>query len=222
MELMNVLRPIILAPSDMDKSSEVDSTGCFVDAAEGGSDSSSAAFGFLGVVVMIGLLVLVVRKIRSSNEEQVSYTQTELVPSAPILPSLPILPIPPIQQVQMPDVVRELEKQRSQAQIESQQLRQQLSSQSISASQMAAMQQELESLQQRVSDSEYVKSQLVQEIDDMKKKGDSELSMQDSVIAGDALVGSTKIESQTINNDPQAIARAAIEAYRMAKEEQLD
>ncbi len=87
---------------------------------------------------------------------------------------------------------------------------------------MAAMQQELESLQQRVSDSEYVKSQLVQEIDDMKKKGDSELSMQDSVIAGDALVGSTKIESQTINNDPQAIARAAIEAYRMAKEEQLD
>jgi len=46
------------------------------------------------------------------------------------------------------------------------------------------------------------------------------VSIQDSVIGGDSFVGSTKIENQTINNDPQAIARAAIEAYRMAKEEE--
>ena len=50
-------------------------------------------------------------------------------------------PIIPIQQVQMQDVVRELEKQRLQAQIESKQLREQLASQSISVSQMEAMKQ---------------------------------------------------------------------------------
>ena len=48
--------------------------------------------------------------------------------------------------------------------------------------------------------------------------GSSSLEMQDSVIAGDSLIGSTKIENQTIN-DPEAIARAAIEAYRIAKNE---
>jgi hypothetical protein len=204
-------------PADMDKSSEVDSTGCYIVLAKAGSDSANNPavifFGVVGTIVFVVLWTSVVRKIRNPKQEQVSDTQTQLIPSAPILP---------IQKIQMPDVVIELEKQRSQAQIESQQLRQQLSSQSISASQMAAMKQELDNLQQRVSDSEYVKSQLVQEIDDMKKKSDSELSMKDSVIAGDALVGSTKIGSQTINNDPEAIARAAIEAYRMAKEEQLN
>ena len=58
-----------------------------------------------------------------------------------------------------------------------------------------------------------------QEMEELRKSGgDSGLQMQDSVIGGDSMVGSTKIESQIIN-DPEAIARAAIEAYRMAKNE---
>ena len=45
-----------------------------------------------------------------------------------------------------------------------------------------------------------------------------ELSLQDSVMVGDALFGSTKIDKQIVN-DPEAIARAAIAAYRQGKEE---
>mgnify|MGYP004406084561 CR=1 FL=1 len=57
----------------------------------------------------------------------------------------------------------------------------------------------LEKQIQEATDAEYVKSQLVQDIDDMKKKGDSKLIMQDSVIGGDALVDSTKIEIHNHN-----------------------
>jgi hypothetical protein len=52
-------------------------------------------------------------------------------------------------------------------------------------------------------------------------EGDSSFLMQDSAIAGDSLVGSTKIERQIIN-DPEAITKAAIKAYRMGKSEDKD
>jgi hypothetical protein len=45
-----------------------------------------------------------------------------------------------------------------------------------------------------------------------------ELTLQDSVMVGDSLFGSTKIDQQIVN-DPEAIARAAIEAYRQGKQE---
>ena len=44
------------------------------------------------------------------------------------------------------------------------------------------------------------------------------LSMQDSVVAGDAFVGSTVIDRQIVN-DPEAIARAVLEAYRSGRSE---
>ncbi len=44
------------------------------------------------------------------------------------------------------------------------------------------------------------------------------LSMQDSVVAGDAFVGSTVIDRQIVN-DPEAIARAVLEAYRTGRGE---
>ena len=47
--------------------------------------------------------------------------------------------------------------------------------------------------------------------------GEQSVKMQDSVIGGDSFVGSTNIESQ-VYNDPTAIARAAIEAYKMGTE----
>jgi len=44
------------------------------------------------------------------------------------------------------------------------------------------------------------------------------LSMQDSVVAGDAFVGSTVIDRQIVN-DPEAIARAVLDAYRSGRGE---
>ena len=109
------------SPSDMDKSSEVDSTGCFIDAAGSESDSGSAAFGCLGMIVMIGVVVFVVRKVRSPKQEQVFYPRTQPV-------------ISPVQQqfVSTPQISsreRELEHQSRQAQIEAQRLRQELANQ---------------------------------------------------------------------------------------------
>jgi len=42
------------------------------------------------------------------------------------------------------------------------------------------------------------------------------LSLTDSVMVGDSMMGGVKIDKQ-INNDPEAIARAVIDAYRMGK-----
>ena len=109
------------SPSDMDKSSEIDSTGCFIDAAGSENDSGSAAFGCLGMLVMVGMVVFVVRKVRSPKQEQVFYAQTQSVRS-------------PVQQqfVSTPQISsreRELEHLSRQAQIEARKLRQQLANQ---------------------------------------------------------------------------------------------
>ena len=48
--------------------------------------------------------------------------------------------------------------------------------------------------------------------------GEQSVSIQDSAIGGDSFVGSTKIDNQIIN-DPEVIARTAIEAYKMGTED---
>ena len=57
---------------------------------------------------------------------------------------------------------------------------------------------------------------------DMERQASREdgkgLSMQDSVVAGDAFVGSTVIDRQIVN-DPEAIARAVLDAYRSGRSE---
>ena len=57
---------------------------------------------------------------------------------------------------------------------------------------------------------------------DMERQASREdgkgLSMQDSVVAGDAFVGSTVIDRQIVN-DPEAIARAVLDAYRSGRGE---
>ena len=69
---------------------------------------------------------------------------------------------------------------------------------------------------------EEVKGQLKDKIEENimnQNAGDGKgLALQDSVMVGDSLFGSTKIDQQIVN-DPEAIARAAIEAYRLAKQE---
>ena len=120
----------------------------------------------------------------------------------------------------MQSVVNVLDQQKTNAEKDAQRLRRQLDDQSATASQMATMQVELANLQQMVVDSEHVKQQMEQEMEELRKSGgDASLQMQDSVIGGDSMVGSTKIEKQQIINNPEAIARAAVEAYRMAKNE---
>ena len=106
-------------PSDMDKSSEVDSTGCFVEAAESGIDSELAV-EFLGVMFIIAVVIFGVRQVRNSKQEQMLFAQTQ-----------PVIPVQQ-QSVPMPQASareRQLEHQSRQAQIEAQRLRQELANQ---------------------------------------------------------------------------------------------
>ena len=191
------------------------------------------AVGGAIIVAVLIVLILGVMLFRGGKDEKLGrgYGTTSIITNkqlntkpisrANLIPPPNPQPVPVQPQVDMNSVVTELDQQRANAEMEAQRLRQQLASQSVSASQMAAVQEELTNLQQTVADSEQVKQQMEQEMEEMRKRGDSSFLMQDSVVAGDALIGSTKIESQTIN-DPEAIARAAIEAYRMAKSEDKD
>lgn len=59
--------------------------------------------------------------------------------------------------------------------------------------------------------------EMVKESSDSKDdKNEKILSLTDSVMIGDSVMGGVKIDKQ-INNDPEAIARAVIDAYRMGK-----
>ena len=70
---------------------------------------------------------------------------------------------------------------------------------------------ELESIQEITKNMEKI-------VEENKNSGDKELSLQDSVMVGDNLFNGDKIDKQIIN-DPEAIARAAIEAYREGRKD---
>ena len=200
--------------SNTDSGVIVDASGCETegDVQGASNDELSDAYAIIGCLFLIGIIAAIAFVVRNVNTPSstpmydTNYNDFDKSESG----------------VEMYSVMEELEQQRARAQVEAQRLRLELDEQSISASQMATMQTELANLLQRVEDSEHVKRKMEQEMEEMRKKGDSSFLMQDSVVAGDALVGSTKIESQTNINDPEAIARAAIEAYRMAKSEDKD
>ena len=131
-------------PSDMDKSSEVDSTGCFVEASESGIDSELAV-EFLGVMFIIALVVFGVLRVRNSKQEQMLFVQTQ--------------PVIPFQQqtVPMPQASlreRQLEHQSRQAQIEAQRLRQLLANQAQLTQQLQS-----EAAQKQMSDAALVQKQ---------------------------------------------------------------
>ena len=132
-------------PSDMDKSSEVDSTGCFVEAAESGIDSELAV-ELLGVMIIIALVILGVYNVRNPKQQQAFYAQTQSVRS-------------PVQQqsVPMPDASsreRQLEHQSRQAQIEAQRLRQLLANQAQLTQQLQS-----EAAQKQMSDAALAEKQ---------------------------------------------------------------
>ncbi len=98
-------------------------------------------------------------------------------------------------------------------------IRQQQITQQSSAAEIAAMQQEMQMLQQKIADSNQAKLQLQNEIEQVKSQKDSIIKMQDSVVGGDVVTsGGQKIETQTnvIGTDPEAIARIIFEAQERA------
>jgi len=188
------------------------------------SESGDIVAGFLCMALIVGLLFVLIKRGISSESSTVvqnrpsqrfQYAQPTPQPQMVTTQNSP--PIPP--GMNMQSVVNVLEQKQKEAEIEAEKMRQQLASKSASEKQMEKMQSELARLQESMADAENTKIQMQQEMEELRKSGgDSGLQMQDSVIGGDSMVGSTKIESQIIN-DPEAIARAAIEAYRMAKNE---
>jgi hypothetical protein len=189
----------------------VDASGCSWNQRDA-TLSERDATGWLSVyVILLSLAIAIIFILRKRSSRDT--TPSTYVPDVDNA-------ITADQQVNMMSVVRELEREKSRAEMETRRLSQQLASQSASEAQLEAMHREIESLQQKVADSDEVKRQIELEMEERRQSGDSSSLMQDSVIAGDSMVGSTKIESQVIN-DPEAIARAAIEAYRMAKNEEL-
>ena len=169
------------SPSDMDKSSEVDSTGCFIDSAGSETNSGSAASGCLGMIVMIGLVVFVVRKVRSPKQEQVFYPRTQPVIS-------PVHRQPSQQEIQAQMLhqkqieAQHLQNQLAQQASQTQYLQQQLAKQSRSASEMKGMQEELAQLQES-------KAALEQELEETSKATtvvqNITYNIQDSAISGD-------------------------------------
>jgi hypothetical protein len=104
-------------------------------------------------------------------------------------------------------IAAELDKQKTTAESQIQHLLQQLNSQSGSTSEMDTMKENQAELEQRVAQIEHAKKQMRHEMEELRNSGEeSSFQLQDSVVGGDLTV-----------NEPEAIARAAIEAYRIAK-----
>ena len=197
------------SPSDMDKSSEVDSTGCFIDSAGSETNSGSAASGCLGMIVMIGLVVFVVRKVRSPKQEQVFYAQTQPVISPVHRQSVPIPQVSSVPTPQVSSRERQLEHQSRQAQIEAQRLRQELANQAQFTQQLQS-----EAAQKQMSDAALAqkqhelaiaqreKEELEAKLAEAEKKAPviQNFYVQDSVISGD--LASTKNINQIQSDKP--------------------
>lgn len=71
-----------------------------------------------------------------------------------------------------------------------------------------------------IGEIEASKTTLSKEIDreEKEEREGKKLSLTDSVMVGDSIMGGMKVGSQ-INNDPDAIARAVIAAYRAGRED---
>jgi hypothetical protein len=114
-----------------------------------------------------------------------------------------------------------LERQQSKADAEAVAKREQIQSHTVSTdSEIKEMKAEMYRLQQEAENARQTKLQMENEMAAMRTSFTSPAtsSIQDSAIGGDMHVGATHT-TFTTNNDPEAIARAAIEAYRMAMED---
>lgn len=120
-----------------------------------------------------------------------------------------------------PGVIEELERQQKLANAEAIVAREQIQRQAFSTdSEVAALKIEMYRLQQEAENAHQAKLQMENEMAMMRTSFTSSATsgIHDSAIGGDMHVGAT--HNITTNNDPEAIARAAIEAYRMAMNDQ--
>ncbi len=181
----------------------VDSTGCEtsgdvqeLDDEVSSEDLSDAFVGFIGLLVVVGIIAAAVAGIKSlfsSNGDGYDWDYDSYSSVSNQTISTP----QPEPNLELQNIVAELERQRMQSEREMNQLRQQQAQQS-SASEIAAMQREMQALQQRVADSEQAKLQLQNEIEQVKIQKDESINMQDSVVGGDMVAsGATKIDRQT-------------------------
>ena len=204
----------------------VDSTGCEtggdvqeLDDEVSSEDLSDAFVGLIGLLVVVGIIAAVVAGIKSLTSSSNDSYDWDYGSYSSV--SSHTNPTPqPEPNLELQNVVAELERQRMQSEREMNQLRQQQAQQS-SASEIAAMQREMQALQQRVADSEQAKLQLQNEIEQVKIQKDESINMQDSVVGGDMVAsGGQKIESQTnvMGTDPEAIARIIFEAQEKERE----
>ena len=88
-----------------------------------------------------------------------------------------------------------------------------------SSSQLLALQQELVEMRAMMLQIEEERQAALDQLQAIEAQSDNDLTLQDSVVAGDALVGSTKIEQQVVHNDPEAIIRAFRELREMFDED---
>ena len=120
-----------------------------------------------------------------------------------------------------PGVIEELERQQKLANAEAAVAREQIQHQAFSTdSEVAALKVEMYRLQQEAENAHQAKLQMENEMALMRTSFASSATsgIHDSAIGGDLHLGTT--HNITTNNDPEAIARAAIEAYRMAMNDQ--
>jgi hypothetical protein len=108
------------------------------------------------------------------------------------------------------DVIQSLEHQMIMARLEAETLTSELNE---TKEKVIVMEEELEEKSEKLDDMKTVLDNMQSIAGESEEPDGKSLVMSDSVLVGDALFGSTKIDSQIIN-DPAAIARAAIEAYR--------
>ena len=127
-------------------------------------------------------------------------------------------PAPSDEPANMDAVLKMLELEMERARLESQRLQKELDAVN---QQVVVLTTELEEKTVELEDMRQVKKTMETVVEERSESGGKTLTMADSVLVGDALFGSTKIDSQIIN-DPLAIARAAIDAYREGKKDADD
>jgi len=90
-------------------------------------------------------------------------------------------------------------------------------------SKVVTLEEEVKEKDQFIGEIEASKASLSEQIEEQNEEEDEKgkkLSLTDSVMVGDSIMGGMKIDKQ-INNDPDAIARAVIAAYRAGREDKL-
>lgn len=116
------------------------------------------------------------------------------------------------------EILDALDKQLKEAIGEAYELREELKE---TKSKVVMLEEEVQEKDTLIEEIESSKSSLSQQLSDREheERDGKKLSLTDSVMVGDSIMGGMKIDKQ-VNNDPDAIARAVIAAYRAGRDDQ--